>query len=57
MVKKRRRSVRVVYGGSITSINAADYLAIDELDGLLVGAAGLDSYQFKEIISKAFIKG
>ena len=45
--------MRLVYGGSITSINAADYLAIDELDGLLVGAASLDAYQFKEIISKA----
>ena len=51
--KKAAESVRVVYGGSITSINAADYLAIDELDGLLVGAASLDAYQFKEIISKA----
>ena len=51
--KKAAESVRIVYGGSITSINAADYLAIDELDGLLVGAASLDAYQFKEIISKA----
>lgn len=51
--KKAAELVRVVYGGSITSINAADYLAIDELDGLLVGAASLDAYQFKEIISKA----
>ena len=51
--KKAAESVRVVYGGSITSINAADYLAIDELDGLLVGAASLYAYQFKEIISKA----
>ena len=51
--KKAAESVRVVYGGSITSINAADYLAIDGLDGLLVGAASLDAYQFKEIISKA----
>ena len=43
----------ILYGGSITPASAADYLAIDELDGLLVGAASLDAYQFKEIISKA----
>jgi len=33
--------------------DSAKALAIDELDGLLVGAASLDAYQFKEIISKA----
>lgn len=51
--KKAAESVRILYGGSITPVSAADYLAIDELDGLLVGAASLDTYQFKEIISKA----
>ena len=51
--KKAAESVRIVYGGSITLMNAVDYLAIDELDGLLVGAASLDIHQFKEIISKA----
>jgi len=51
--KKAAESVRILYGGSITPASAADYLAIDELDGLLVGAASLDAYQFKEIISKA----
>ena len=51
--KKAAESVCILYGGSITPASAADYLAIDELDGLLVGAASLDAYQFKEIISKA----
>ena len=51
--KKAAESVRIVYGGSITLMNAVDYLAIDELDGLLVGVASLDIHQFKEIISKA----
>jgi triose-phosphate isomerase len=51
--KKAAESVRIVYGGSITLMNAVDYLAIDELDGLLVGTASLDVHQFKEIISKA----
>lgn len=51
--KKSAESVRILYGGSVTSTSAADYLAIDGLDGLLVGAASLDAYQFGEIISKA----
>ena len=51
--KKAAESVQILYGGSVTSTSAADYLAIDGLDGLLVGAASLDAYQFGEIISKA----
>ena len=51
--KTSAESVRILYGGSVTSTSAADYLAIDGLDGLLVGAASLDAYQFGEIISKA----
>ena len=51
--KKAAEEVRILYGGSITVDNAADYLAISGLDGLLVGAASLDIYQFTEIIEKA----
>lgn len=51
--KKAAEEVRILYGGSITVDSAADYLAISGLDGLLVGAASLDIYQFTEIIEKA----
>lgn len=51
--KKAAEEVRILYGGSITVDNAADYLAISGLDGLLVGAASLDIHQFTEIIEKA----
>ncbi len=45
--------VRVLYGGSVTPDSAADYLAIDGVDGLLVGGASLDVHKFSDIISKA----
>ena len=54
--KAAAEQVRIVYGGSVTVDNAADYLAIRDLDGLLVGGASLDSHQFKEIITKAHSK-
>lgn len=46
-------SVRVLYGGSVTPESAAGYLAIDGVDGLLVGGASLDAHAFDEIIKKA----
>jgi triosephosphate isomerase (TIM) len=47
------KDIRVLYGGSVTAHSAADYLAIDGIDGLLVGGASLDAHMFNEIISKA----
>jgi triosephosphate isomerase len=45
--------VRILYGGSVTSDSAADYLAVEGVDGLLVGGASLDAHNFSEIIAKA----
>lgn len=51
--KKAAASVRVLYGGSVTASSAADYLALDEVDGLLIGGASLDAQVFSDIIEKA----
>lgn len=51
---KAAKSVRVIYGGSVTVDNAESYLLADGVDGLLVGGASLDAYQFKEIIDRAY---
>lgn len=45
--------VRVLYGGSVTAASAADYLAINGIDGLLVGGASLDAHAFTDIVIKA----
>jgi triosephosphate isomerase (TIM) len=47
------KEMRVLYGGSVTAESAADYLAIDGIDGLLIGGASLDQRAFSEIIQKA----
>jgi triosephosphate isomerase len=45
--------LRILYGGSVTAESAADYLAIDGVDGLLVGGVSLDAHGFSEIVRKA----
>jgi len=45
--------IKVLYGGSVKADSAADYLAIDGVNGLLVGGASLDAHAFVEIIKKA----
>lgn len=46
--------VQVIYGGSVTESSAADYLALSEVDGLLIGAASLDEHAFMNIVEKAY---
>jgi len=46
-------AIQVLYGGSVTADSAADYLALPDVDGLLVGGASLDAHAFSEIIKKA----
>jgi len=50
---KAANEVQVLYGGSVTADSAADYLALHEVDGLLVGGASLDAHAFMTIIEKA----
>ncbi|MDB5162840.1 MAG: tpiA [Candidatus Saccharibacteria bacterium] len=50
---KAANEVQVLYGGSVTADSAADYLALNEIDGLLVGGASLDEKAFSTIIEKA----
>lgn len=42
---------RIIYGGSVTSQNAADYVKGARMDGLLVGGASLNASEFARIIS------
>lgn len=46
-------SLRVLYGGSVTSDSAGGYLMIDGVDGLLIGGASLDAHSFATITEKA----
>ncbi len=51
---KAAQEVQVLYGGSVTESSAADYLALPEVDGLLVGGASLDAKAFSNIVEKAY---
>jgi triosephosphate isomerase len=45
--------VRVLYGGSVKSENAAELLALPDVDGALVGGASLDPESFAAIVRAA----
>jgi triosephosphate isomerase len=45
--------VRILYGGSVTGDNAAQILAVDNVDGALVGGASLTAAKFVPIIEAA----
>jgi triosephosphate isomerase len=51
--REASRAVRIQYGGSAKPDNAADLLASDEIDGLLVGGASLDPASFAAIAGAA----
>ena len=42
--------VRILYGGSMNPGNAADLLAMPDIDGALVGGASLDAETFSKIV-------
>ncbi len=46
-------SIRILYGGSVKPENAAELLAIKDVDGALVGGASLKADQFLAIIAAA----
>jgi triosephosphate isomerase len=47
------QSIRVLYGGSVTAANAAEYFDSPEIDGALVGGASLKQDEFLEITKAA----
>ncbi len=51
--KQAAESVRVLYGGSVKPENAAELLALPDVDGALVGGASLDAESFAAIVAAA----
>lgn len=51
--KKAARNIRILYGGSVDSQNAQDYLNSEWLNGLLVGGTSLRPQEFLKIIDSA----
>jgi triosephosphate isomerase len=51
--KEISQTIRVLYGGSVSSANAAEYFACEEIDGALVGGASLKADEFVAIARAA----
>ena len=51
--KEAGGAVRILYGGSLKPDNAAELLALPDVDGALVGGASLDAGSFAEIVEAA----
>jgi len=51
--KQAAREIRILYGGSVKPDNAAELMAQEDVDGLLVGGASLKADDFVEIIRAA----
>lgn len=48
---RHAQDLPVLYGGSVTSKNAAPFLTEEALNGLLVGGASLDAREFSKIVA------
>lgn len=51
--RKISREVTILYGGSVSSHNAAAYMGVKGIDGLLIGGASLKVEEFSSIIEIA----
>jgi triosephosphate isomerase (TIM) len=51
--KAAGQAVRILYGGSLKPANAAELLALPDVDGALVGGASLDPNSFAAIVEAA----
>ncbi len=47
------KNTRILYGGSMNSANAAEFLAQPEIDGGLIGGASLKPEEFRKIVEAA----
>mgnify|MGYP001051987915 CR=1 FL=1 len=56
--KSIAQDLRILYGGSVTGANIAEFISHPEIDGALVGGASLKAEEFASIVKKtAEIKG
>lgn len=53
LLRDDAEGIRILYGGSVTSANSTEILALENVGGVLVGGASLKAAQFLEILSHA----
>ena len=52
---KIAREMRILYGGSVSSANAAEFMQQPEIDGALVGGASLKANEFLSIVNQTSV--
>jgi triosephosphate isomerase len=50
MFGEKANEMRILYGGSVKPANCAEIIALDNVDGVLVGGASLQGQSFSEIV-------
>ena len=53
--EKMGQNIRILYGGSVTPVNATEFMTQPEIDGALVGGASLKADQFMNIVKQAAV--
>jgi triosephosphate isomerase len=53
--EKVAQDIRILYGGSVTSANAAEFMQQPEIDGALVGGASLKASEFLSIVNQTSV--
>jgi triosephosphate isomerase len=51
--ERMAQGIRILYGGSVTAANIAEFMAQPEIDGALVGGASLNSEEFLSIVEQS----
>ena len=51
--KEAADTVRILYGGSVSSVNIESFLQMPDIDGALVGGASLNAEEFISIYKRA----
>ena len=54
---KVAREIRILYGGSVTAANVAEFMPQPEIDGALVGGASLKAAEFLSIVTQTSAMG
>ncbi len=51
--KEKAEATRILYGGSVTAVNIAEFISEPQIDGALVGGASLKAADFTGIVKQA----
>ena len=52
-IRSKKNNLKVLYGGSVDSLNVKNFTSKENLNGVLVGGASLDSLEFLKIVENA----